>query len=189
MIPPSAPAHCTGTHFRRVIGDNLPCPPSQVRRLVLCSGKVYYHMLAHRRARRIQDVALVRLEQLAPFPFDRVASEVELYPNAELVWAQEEPKNMGACRALRALRACACMRIGRALTSLVARTPLRACARARAGAWTYVQPRLHTAMQELCSRPRPVRYVGRTASSVTATGCFSIHRQETEDLLAQALLM
>lgn len=63
--------------------------------LVFCSGQIYYELLAERESRGRTDVALVRLEQIAPFAFDRVATNVARYPNAEVVWAQQEPKNMG----------------------------------------------------------------------------------------------
>jgi 2-oxoglutarate dehydrogenase E1 component len=67
----------------------------KMRKVVLCSGKIYYELLEKRMADNVDDVALVRLEQLAPFPFDHVAKAAKEYPNAEIVWAQEEPKNMG----------------------------------------------------------------------------------------------
>jgi 2-oxoglutarate dehydrogenase E1 component len=86
--------------FQRVIPDNeLEVPSDKVRKLVFCSGKLYYELLAARQAEggeSAHDVALVRIEQLFPFPFDLVGAEVAKYPNAEVVYAQEEPKNMGA---------------------------------------------------------------------------------------------
>jgi len=63
---------------------------------VFCSGQIYYELLAEREKRGRNDVALVRIEQIAPFAFDRIAVHTERYPNAEVVWAQQEPKNMGA---------------------------------------------------------------------------------------------
>jgi 2-oxoglutarate dehydrogenase E1 component len=66
-----------------------------VKKLVFCSGQIYYELLTEREKRGISDVALVRLEQIAPFAFDRVAKNVNRYPNAEVIWAQQEPKNMG----------------------------------------------------------------------------------------------
>ena len=69
----------------------------EVRRVVLCSGKVYFDLLRReRRKRKIDDVALVRIEQLYPFPSTRWASVLSRYRNAEVVWCQEEPQNMGA---------------------------------------------------------------------------------------------
>jgi len=70
---------------------------------VLCSGKVYYELDAEREAKSggqagstATGVAIVRVEQLAPFPWDLVLRELRRYPDAEVVWAQEEPQNMGA---------------------------------------------------------------------------------------------
>jgi len=71
--------------------------PERVTRLLLTSGKVYYTLLAARRERQADTVALVRLEQLYPFPHDAVAARLAAYPNArEIAWVQEEPWNMGA---------------------------------------------------------------------------------------------
>jgi 2-oxoglutarate dehydrogenase E1 component len=73
-----------------------------VRRLVVCTGKVYYDIVGHEARAEADDVAVARIEQLYPFPVDRVGELVESYPKLEeLVWAQEEPQNMGAWRALR----------------------------------------------------------------------------------------
>jgi len=84
--------------FSRVIADNSPnlVAPKSVRRVVFCSGNVYYDLLQRREEAQSNDIALVRVEQLAPFPFDHIANQANLYPNAEIVWAQEEPMNMGA---------------------------------------------------------------------------------------------
>jgi len=91
------PSESGQTRFRRVIGDNNPSlvAPKSVRKLVFCSGNVYYDLLQRREDEKLNDVALVRIEQLAPFPFDHVATQANLYPNAEIVWCQEEPMNMG----------------------------------------------------------------------------------------------
>jgi 2-oxoglutarate dehydrogenase E1 component len=88
-----------GTKFHRVIEETDPEISSKaenVRKVVFCSGKVYYELAEEREKRGIKDVAIIRVEQLAPFPFDKVAKEVERYSNAEVLWVQEEPKNMGA---------------------------------------------------------------------------------------------
>jgi 2-oxoglutarate dehydrogenase E1 component len=63
-----------------------------IQKLVFCSGQIYYELLAEREKSEIQDVALVRLEQIAPFAFDRVAEMAAKYQNAEVIWAQQEPK-------------------------------------------------------------------------------------------------
>ncbi len=87
----------TGSHFRTVIGEIDPiAPPEQVRRVVLCTGKVYYDLLAERREQRITGVALVRIEQLYPFPVLSLPKVLAPYVNAQVVWCQEEPENMGA---------------------------------------------------------------------------------------------
>jgi 2-oxoglutarate dehydrogenase E1 component len=67
-----------------------------IRRVVLCSGKVYYDLFEARAAAGIDDVYLLRVEQYYPFPARSLISELGRFANAEVVWAQEEPKNMGA---------------------------------------------------------------------------------------------
>ena len=86
------------TYFRRLYGDKtLAVADSAVRRIVLCTGKVYYDLLEERTKRGLKDVALIRIEQLFPFPRKRLATEFARYKNAgKIVWCQEEPKNMGA---------------------------------------------------------------------------------------------
>lgn len=110
-----------GTWFRRIIPENSNAnnlqrnertrfrlaPRDDIKRIILCSGKIFYE-LHHARSHQgragttekaqldAQRITLVRLEQLAPFPMDRVASVVNEYPCAEVVWVQEEPKNQGA---------------------------------------------------------------------------------------------
>lgn len=64
--------------------------------MVFCTGQIYYELLTEREKRGRTDVALVRLEQIAPFAFERVAKNAAQYKNAEVIWAQQEPKNMGA---------------------------------------------------------------------------------------------
>jgi len=85
------------SHFKTVIGEiDAIAPGAEVKRVVLCTGKVYYDLLAERRARNIADIALVRVEQLYPFPVISLPKVLAEYPNAEIVWCQEEPENMGA---------------------------------------------------------------------------------------------
>eukprot|EP00963_Diacronema_lutheri_P007018 scaffold625_cov324-Pavlova_lutheri.AAC.52 len=67
----------------------------QIQRVILCSGQIYYHLSRYRRSKRIRDTVLVRLEQIAPFPHDKLTSVISRYYNAEVFWVQEEPKNMG----------------------------------------------------------------------------------------------
>ncbi len=91
-------AEFTGdSHFQHVIPEVDAIGPSElVKRVVLCSGKVYYDLLAERREKGVQDVALVRMEQIYPFPTKSLAIVLSAYPGAEIVWCQEEPENMGA---------------------------------------------------------------------------------------------
>jgi 2-oxoglutarate dehydrogenase E1 component len=93
----SALSELTGGGFATMIGEIDPLPSANVRRLVLCSGKVYFDLLQARRAEQLQHVAIVRLEQLYPFPAQEYAAVLAHYPNAtELIWCQEEPQNQGA---------------------------------------------------------------------------------------------
>jgi 2-oxoglutarate dehydrogenase E1 component len=86
-----------GTHFARVLPEvDALAADDKVRRLVLCTGKVYYDLLQDRRERGIDDVALVRVEQLYPWPRALVIEQLQKYSNAQLVWCQEEPANAGA---------------------------------------------------------------------------------------------
>lgn len=88
-----------GSMFKRVYDETdalISEEAEDVKTLVLCTGQIYYELLAEREERGRTDVALVRLEQIAPFAFDRVAEICQKYSNAEVVWAQQEPKNMGA---------------------------------------------------------------------------------------------
>jgi 2-oxoglutarate dehydrogenase E1 component len=81
--------------FRPVIAD--PADPQETTRVVLCSGKLYYELAAARAAQGTRHVALVRLEQLYPLALDEVLAALSrVRPGAEIVWAQEEPSNMGA---------------------------------------------------------------------------------------------
>ena len=83
--------------FARVIGESDELPAQGVRRVVFCSGRVYFDLLKARRQDAIRDVALVRIEQLYPFPAEEYQMALARYPNLrEVVWCQEEPQNQGA---------------------------------------------------------------------------------------------
>ena len=83
--------------FQPVIGESDNLDAGAVKRVVFCSGKIYYDVRAARRERGITDIAIVRLEQLYPFPHDEFKAQIERYSNAhEVVWCQEEPGNQGA---------------------------------------------------------------------------------------------
>ena len=86
-----------GSSFRRILAEtDQLAEPARTRRVILCSGKVYFDLVAERRKRKIDDIAILRIEQLYPFPFSRLGVRLAQYPNAEVVWCQEEPENMGA---------------------------------------------------------------------------------------------
>jgi 2-oxoglutarate dehydrogenase E1 component len=83
--------------FQTVIPESDEIDPAKVRKVVFCSGKIYYELRAARRERAMQDVAIVRLEQLYPFPHDEYTAQIQTYAAArEVVWCQEEPGNQGA---------------------------------------------------------------------------------------------
>ncbi|HBC20365.1 MAG TPA: 2-oxoglutarate dehydrogenase E1 component, partial [Alcanivorax sp.] len=83
--------------FRTVLDDPAELDRNKVKRVVMCSGKVYYDLLEKRDSDELIDTALIRVEQLYPFPEQRLQEVLEGYPNLEnLVWCQEEPMNQGA---------------------------------------------------------------------------------------------
>ncbi|KQJ82296.2 hypothetical protein BRADI_5g08235v3 [Brachypodium distachyon] len=141
-----------GTRFKRLIKDRNDHKDLEegINRLVLCSGKVYYELDEERKKLDRNDVAICRVEQLCPFPYDLIQRELKRYPNAEIVWCQEEPMNMGA--------------------------------------YTYINPRLLTAMKALSRGSiEDIKYVGRAPSAATATGFYSVHVQEQTELVQKAL--
>ena len=93
-----------GSSFHRVLWDDAQLGNSeaeltaddQIKRVVMCSGKIYYDLLEERDARGIDDIYLLRIEQFYPFPAISLVKELERFPNAEMLWCQEEPKNQGA---------------------------------------------------------------------------------------------
>jgi 2-oxoglutarate dehydrogenase E1 component len=94
----------TGSSFHRVLWDDAQYGNSdtelvaddKIRRVVMCSGKIYFDLLEERDARGIDDIYLMRVEQYYPFPARSIIDELKRFPNADVVWCQEEPKNQGA---------------------------------------------------------------------------------------------
>lgn len=132
------------TEFLRVIPEEGVASqnPNNVKRVLFCSGKIYYDLKKARAEKNLDDkVAIIRIEQISPFPYDLVKKEAVKYSNADLVWAQEEHKNQGA--------------------------------------WTYIQPRFHTAL----NGTRSVSYVGRPTGASPATGSKMQHLKELKQLL------
>ena len=93
----------TGSSFHRILWDDAETgmseavlrPDEEIRRVVICSGKVYYDLLEARDARGIDDIYLMRVEQFYPFPAMSLVKELQRFPGAEVVWCQEEPRNQG----------------------------------------------------------------------------------------------
>jgi len=149
------------TQFQRLIPErdaDIANNPDQVKRLVFCSGKVYYHLLEEREKAGRKDVAICTVEQLSPFPYDLVAEQMQKYSNVNLgdgvypgdvVWCQEEPKNMGP--------------------------------------WPYVKSRLVTAARDLCKKDVVFTYAGRKAAASPATGLPGVHFAEQNALVEKAL--
>jgi 2-oxoglutarate dehydrogenase E1 component len=80
-----------------VIADHEELNAAKIKRVVACSGKVYYDLVNARKERGLTDTAIIRVEQLYPFPHKAFAAELKKYPNlAEVVWCQDEPQNQGA---------------------------------------------------------------------------------------------
>lgn len=93
----SSLADFTEGRFLEVIEDKYIEDPSKVKRVLLCSGKIYYELNAVREEKKIDDISILRLEQVYPFPEKQIKKILQRYPeNVELVWVQEEPLNMGA---------------------------------------------------------------------------------------------
>lgn len=86
------------THFQLYLPESHPetlVAPEQIKKHILCSGQVYYALLKAREQNKMNDIAISRVEQLNPFPFQQIKEHADKYPNAEIVWCQEEPLNMG----------------------------------------------------------------------------------------------
>ena len=132
--------------FQRVIDDRKVEDKERVRRIVLCSGKVFYDLDGIREEQHRQEIALVRLEQLHPFPEQELIEVLEGYPAAtEVAWCQEEPKNQGA--------------------------------------WYQI----HHHLQDSLGENHSLFYVGRKRSPSPAVGNYSVHLEEQEWLVDQAL--
>jgi 2-oxoglutarate dehydrogenase E1 component len=148
--------------FLRMIGERDPAiagNPDQVTRLIFCTGKIYYELLAEREKLGLTNVALVTVELIAPFPFDKARDQMQLYKNVDrgdgvhpgdIIWCQEEPKNMGA--------------------------------------WAYVRPRAVCVAREALDIDLVLRYVGRRAAAAPATGIGKLHAAEQQAIIQEALM-
>jgi 2-oxoglutarate dehydrogenase E1 component len=137
----------TNGRFQQVIGDRGPGAAEEIRRVVFCAGKVYYDLAEKRDAENIREVAVMRVEQLYPFPEADLRGFVNEFPNAtEVVWCQEEPQNQGA----------------------------------------WYSSRHH--LQACISERHELKYVGRPHSASPAVGNYSVHVQEQQALVNEAIL-
>ncbi|MBA5806367.1 2-oxoglutarate dehydrogenase E1 component [Morganella morganii] len=133
-------------HFEAVIGEADALNPADVKRVVLCSGKVYYDLLEQRRKNNQTDVAIIRIEQLYPFPHEDIHAILAPFSHVkDFVWCQEEPLNQGA--------------------------------------WYCCQHNFRDAVPAGAS----LRYAGRPASASPAVGYTSVHQQQQQELVNDAL--
>ncbi len=131
--------------FLPVIRDAVT-QPAEIRRLLLCSGKIYYDLKAEAEKAEIAGIAILRIEQFYPFPGQAISEFVGAFPGAgEVFWVQEEPQNMGA--------------------------------------WTFMRPRL----EAIISDSQELRYIGRSPSASPATGSYTLHQLEQQQLIQDAL--
>ena len=138
------------TAFRRVIRDpNVKLKDNEIKRVVICSGKVFYNLLEEREKRKINNIRILRLEQIYPFPSKTLKEMLSKTPNAEIVWCQEEPKNMGA--------------------------------------WFFVDRRIEQVLVDIKAKLTRPTYAGRLEAASPATGSFSRHNKEQNDLVNDAL--
>jgi 2-oxoglutarate dehydrogenase E1 component len=141
------------TKFTRMYGEAHKADlfsKEKIKRIVYCSGQVYYALLKARELNGVKDVAIARVEQISPFPFDLVQQEADNYPKADVVWCQEEPMNMGC--------------------------------------WTYVHPRLNTALAHSTHhKNKTASVVSRDPTAAVATGNKIQHIQEEHKIISEAL--
>ncbi len=136
---------CNGA-FRTIIDETDELEPGRIERLVLCAGKVYYELLEARRARGLIDTALVRIEQLYPFPKTAFTEILARYPAAHtVIWCQEEPQNQGA--------------------------------------WDQIKHRFAAVLEQ----GRQLYYAGRPSAAAPAVGIHSLHVEQQERLIDEAL--
>ena len=118
---------------------------NKIKKVVICSGKIYYDLVDAREKSKNKDVVIVRLEQLYPFPAKTLASILKRYKNADFIWCQEEPKNMGG--------------------------------------WNTVRNYIDRTLEIINFKDINVKYVGRQASSSTATGNANKHLAQQKEIL------
>ena len=145
--------------FHRVLEDDaysevknlleLKKKDKKIKKVVMCSGKIYYDLIEAREKFKNNKVTFVRLEQLYPFPVKTLANILKRYNKAKFIWCQEEPKNMGA--------------------------------------WNTVRNYIDRTLEMIDFGDKSVKYVGRNASSSTATGNLNKHLAQQKEILEKIL--
>ncbi|XP_032511339.2 2-oxoglutarate dehydrogenase complex component E1 isoform X2 [Danaus plexippus] len=169
-----------GTTFKRLIPEEGPASenPSNVRKLAFCSGRVYYDLLKQRRDRGLEkDIAIARLEQISPFPYDLIKAEIAKYPNAQLVWSQEEHKNMGSWSYIEP----------RFRTLLHNQKQIWPISNSRGGWFSQLFGKPEPAQTDTQAEtvPRTISYNGRATAASPATGSKAAHNKELRNLLEE----
>ncbi|ORZ30064.1 Transketolase, pyrimidine binding domain-domain-containing protein [Catenaria anguillulae PL171] len=162
-----------GTRFQRFLPEATPdalVAPDQITRVILCSGQVYYSLLRAREVNNVKNVAIGRIEQITPFPFDKVKEFVDQYPNARVVVAQEEPMNMGMFSFVQPR-----------IETAMRHSQHHADAQAR---HAHLSQQVTSYGQPLSSM---VLYAGRNPSGAVATGKKKLHIKEEQKLISEAL--
>ncbi|KAH1013388.1 hypothetical protein HUJ04_002382 [Dendroctonus ponderosae] len=162
-----------GTEFQRIIPDEGKASqnPGNVKKLIFCSGKVYFDLVKATREQGLDDkIAITRVEQLTPFPFDLIKNECEKYSNAQIAWAQEEHKNQGAWTYVRP----------RFETTLAGQ---RDVIPSKKGWFVRLFGKDDPKPHETKPDERTVSYIGRAVASSTATGSKAAHLKELKSLL------
>jgi len=159
--------------FQTVISErDAAIDPKQVTRLVVCSGKVYFDLAKARTEKKLSDVAIIRLEQLYPFPHKAIAAELKKYPKLEeVVWCQDEPQNQGAWFFVQ----------HNLLENMSDGMKLAYSGRPQ-GAWFFVQ---HNLLENM-SDGMKLAYSGRPASASPACGYAHLHQEQQKSLLNAA---
>ncbi len=148
----------TRSSFHRVLEDDayqknnnlIPLKKDEkIRKVVMCSGKIYYDLIEERETNKINDIVFIRLEQLYPFPAKTLARLLKRYKKAKFIWCQEEPKNMGA--------------------------------------WNTVKNYIERTLDMINLKDINVNYVGRQASSSTATGNANKHLAQQKEILEKII--
>ncbi|XP_055629733.1 2-oxoglutarate dehydrogenase complex component E1 isoform X1 [Toxorhynchites rutilus septentrionalis] len=181
-----------GTEFQRIIPDASAASenPSKVKKLIFCSGRVYYDILKARRERKLDsEIAISRLEQISPFPYDLIKAECAKYPNAELVWAQEEHKNQGYWTYIEP-------RFDTAVNSTRELSVQEKLVQQKSSQGFEIQQGSFNAPSEGIPKghkvkisARPLSYVGRHCAASTATGSKAQHTKELKNLLDNAMAL